>query len=134
MNKAVPTNDYLLLFRGEDWDKGLAPEELQRVMDSVMAWLDGLQKQGKVKGGQPLARSGRQVSGKGRVVADGPFAESKEAVGGYLLVQARDLDEATEMAQSCPTLDYGITVEVRPVLDECPCFKRAREKLFLALA
>jgi hypothetical protein len=129
-----PTNDYLLLFRGEDWDQGLAPDELQVVLDKVMAWFDGLHKQGKVKGGQPLARSGRHVAGKGRVIADGPFAESKEAVGGYLVVKARDIDEATEVAQSCPTLDYGITIEVRPLLEECPCFKRARGRLLFANA
>lgn len=131
----VPASAYMLLFRGLEWDEGLSPEDLQRVMDEVMAWFEGLQEQGKVKGGQPLDRSGRYVSGKGgRVVADGPFAESKEVVGGYLLLDANSLEEAVAVARSCPTLDHGITIEVRPVLDDCPVFRRARERLALVTA
>jgi hypothetical protein len=126
------TNQYLLLFRGPEWDHGLSREELQEVMDRVMAWFNGVQQTGKVKAGQPLAREGKIVSG--RTIADGPFAESKEAIGGYLLLEADDLDEAVAIARTCPTLEYNITIEVRPVLDECPCFKRAREKLALVTA
>ena len=82
-----------------------------------------------------MGAEGRMVSGKkGRTVADGPFAESKEAVGGYLLLDAGTLEKAVAIAQSCPTLDFGITIEVRPVLDECPVFKRAKERLALATA
>src|SRR5688500_18367047 len=99
---------YLLLFRGGEWDEGLAPEELQQLMGRVMGWLDGVAKSGKVKGGQPLARRGKVVSGRnGRVVADGPFAESKEVIGGYLLLDV-DESEALAIAQSFPCLEYGI--------------------------
>jgi len=130
-----PTSEYMLLFRGPHWDKGLSAEELQQIMGRVTAWFERLQQQGKVKGGQPLGNEGRTVSGKnGRTVADGPFAESKEAVGGYLVVLVDDLDEAVAIAKTCPTLEYGITIEVRPVLDECPVFKRANERLALATA
>ena len=123
----------MLLFRGPHWDKGLSPEEVQRLMDQVMAWFEGLKEQGMVKGGQALGPEGRTVSGKkGRPVADGPFVESKEAVGGYLLLQANSLDEAVAVAKSNPTLDYGITIEVRPVFEECPIFQRARERLLSA--
>lgn len=131
------TNDagnpgYLLLFRGPDWDKGLSDEELQEVLGRVMGWFDGVSKAGKIKGGQPLARSGKIVSGKnGRVVADGPFAESKEVIGGYLMLDVETLDEALAIAKSFPCLQYDISVEVRPLLAECPCFKRARERLGL---
>jgi hypothetical protein len=129
------TTAYMLLFRGLHWDKGLATEELEQIMDQVMAWFEGLQQQGKVKAGQPLGMEGRSVSGKnGRIVTDGPFAESKEAVGGYLLLQADNLDEAVAIAKSNPTLEYGITIEVRPVLAECPKFQRAKERLGLAAA
>ena len=134
------TNDagnpgYLLLFRGPDWDKGLSDEELQEVLGRVMGWFDGVSKAGKVKGGQPLARSGKIVSGKnGRVVADGPFAESKEVIGGYLMLDVETLDEALAIAKSFPCLQYDISVEVRPLLAECPCFKRAQERLGLTTA
>jgi hypothetical protein len=53
-------------------------------------------------------------------VADGPFAESKEAVGGYFLLKVDSLDEAVAIAQQCPGLPHGAKVEVRPVLAECP--------------
>jgi hypothetical protein len=132
MSTPNPTSEYMLLFRGPHWDKGLSPEELQQLMGQVMGWFDGLQRQGKVKAGQPLGPEGRTVAGKKGLkatVADGPFAESKEAVGGYLLLQAGSLDEAVAIAKSNPTLEYGITIEVRPVLEECPVFERARKQL-----
>ena len=135
MNTQTTTNEYMLLFRGPNWDQGLSPEELQERMDRVMAWFEGLKDQGKVKGGQALGAEGRFISGKyGRTVADGPFAESKEAVGGYLLLQTDDLDEAVAIAKSNPTLQYGLTIEVRPVLEECPVFQRAKERLAAAAA
>ena len=132
---STPKSEYMLLFRGPHWDKGLSPQELQQVMGQVMQWFEGLKQQGKVKAGQPLADERRIVSGKnGRTVADGPFAESKEAVGGYLLLEADNLDEVLAIAKSNPTLEYGITIEVRNVLDECPVFQRAKERLALATA
>ena len=128
-------NEYLLLFRGSSWDKGLSPEQLQKAMDQFMAWFERLKQQGKVKGGQPLERTGKIVSGKnGRIVADGPFAESKEAIGGYFLLQVDDLDEAVEIAKECPVLEYGSTVEVRPIAEECPTFQRVKEQLAEAAA
>lgn len=127
-------SDYLLLFRGKDWDNGLSPDELQRAMNKVMGWFEGLQKQGRVRGGQPLAREGRTISGKNALVADGPFAESKEAVGGYLMLQAANLEDAISVARTNPTLEYGVTIEVRPVLEECPIFQRANKKVNFATA
>jgi hypothetical protein len=128
-------DEFMLFFRGPCWDKGLSPEELQKVMGHVMEWFESLQRAGKVKGGQPLAECGRIVSGaKGRGVTDGPFAESKEAISGYLLLHANSLDEAVAIAKSSPTLEYGITVEVRPVLEECPIFQRAKVRLSLTAA
>lgn len=119
----------MLLFRGPCWDEGISAEELQRRMDKVMAWFDGLKQKGIVKAGQPLGPEGKTVS-RGRAVSDGPFAESKEAVGGYLLLQLDSFEDAVAIAKTNPTLDYGVTVEVRPVLEECPIFQRVKEKLF----
>jgi hypothetical protein len=83
----VPSAEYLLLGRGTHWDKGLSPEEIQKVMNRANAWFDRLIQQGKAKAGQPLAHEGKIVSGKkGRIVTDGPFAESKEAIAGYVLL------------------------------------------------
>ena len=52
---------------------------------------------------------------KGRTVTDGPFVEGKEEVGGYLIVSAKDINEAVELARGCPILENNGTVEVRPI-------------------
>jgi hypothetical protein len=125
---AETQNEYLLLFRGTDWHKNLSPEEIQNVMSQWKGWYDRLSQAGKVKGGHPLEREGKLVSGrKGRVVADGPFAESKEAIGGYFLLQVDSFEEALAIAKECPSLEYGTTVEVRPVAEICPAAKCAGE-------
>lgn len=110
----------MLLFHGTDLRKGLSPEELQKVTDNWMVWFRGLTDTGKAVAGNPLEREGKIVSGKDRVVSDGPFAESKEAIGGYFLLDVATMDEAVAIARECPGLPYGIRVEVRPVAGECP--------------
>src|SRR5437899_10872823 len=118
----------MLLFRGTEWHKGLSPEEIQRVMGQWKAWFQRLTNEGKAKSGHPLENEGKTVSGKkGRVVADGPFAESKEAVGGYFLLQVDTLDQAVAIAKDCPALDHGIMVEVRPIAEMCPAAEIARQ-------
>src|ERR1044072_8683854 len=112
-------NGYMLLFRGTDLRKGLSPEELQKVTDNWMAWFKRLTDEGKAVAGNPLEREGKIVSGKDRVVSDGPFAESKEAVGGYFLLDVGTMDEAVTIAQECPGLPYGGRVEVRPGAAGC---------------
>jgi hypothetical protein len=117
MNTQTTSPEYLLLGRGTHWDKGLSPEEIQKIMSRANAWFDRLTSQGKAKAGQPLAHEGKIVSGKnGRIVTDGPFAESKEAVAGYILLQVGDLNEAVEIAKEWPLLEtHGASIEVRPV-------------------
>jgi hypothetical protein len=128
-------NGYMLIFRGTDWHKGLSPEEMQQVSGRWMAWFKGLMEQGKAVAGNPLERAGKIVSGKnGRVVADGPFAESKEAIGGYFLLKVDSLDEAVAIAQECPGLPYGAKVEVRPVMAQCPLSGEAVPEAQLAEA
>jgi len=113
-------NGYMLIFRGTDWYRGLSPEQMQQVADHWMAWFNGLKEEGKCIAGNPLEREGRIVSGKNRVVSDGPFAESKETIGGYFLLNVDSMEEAVTIAQQCPGLPFGIRVEVRPVAAECP--------------
>ncbi len=129
MNTTSTTkSDYLLLFRGNMWDRGLSPEQLQKVVSDWFAWFERLKDEGRCTGGHPLEKEGKIVSGKqGRTVADGPFAESKEAVGGYFYLQVSDIDEAIEIARQCPGLEYGAVVEVRPVAEICAVKQRAEE-------
>jgi hypothetical protein len=113
-------NGYILLLRGTELRKSLSPEELQKVSEEWMAWFRRLTEQGKAVAGNPLEREGKIVSGKDRIVSDGPFAESKEAIGGYFLLDVATMDEALAIARECPGLPHGIRVEVRPVAGECP--------------
>src|SRR6266404_9304223 len=88
MSTPTQKSEYMLLFRGSDWHKGLSPEEIQTVMSQWKNWFERLTSSGKAKAGHPLEPEGKIVSGKkGRQVADGPFAESKEAIGGYFFLE-----------------------------------------------
>ncbi len=121
---------YMLIFRGNDWCKGLSPEEMQKVSGDWMAWFQRLSEAGKCTAGAPLEPEGKLISGKGgKIVADGPFAESKEAIGGYFLLNVPSFDEALAIAKQCPGLPYGVQVELRPVAAACPMAKTAEEML-----
>jgi len=127
--------EFMLLFRGNDWYKGLSPEEIQRVTSQWMDWFTRLTGQGKVTAGSPLEAEIRIVSSKsGQVVADGPFTESKEAVGGYFLLRVDTFDEAVAIARQCPGLPYGSKVEVRQVAEICPLSAEAKAEPELAHA
>ena len=93
-----------------------------------------LKDEGKCAGGNPLEREGKIVSGRNKVVSDGPFAESKETIGGYFLLTVGSMDEAVAIAQQCPGLPYGIRVEVRPIAAECPMVQEVEERERLAHA
>ncbi len=113
---------FLLIFRDTSNDvyKAMSPDQRQQLMQQWNAWYDGLAAEGKVEHGHPLEPQGRVVSGaKGERVTDGPFAEATEGIGGYFLLTVRDLDEATAIARRCPSLPYGMHVEVRPIADAC---------------
>jgi hypothetical protein len=128
MNTSTEKADYLLLFRGTNWDRDLSPEQRQKVVTDWYDWFERLKQEGKCKGGHPLHNEGKIVSGrKGRTVADGPFAESKEAIGGYFYLQVADENEAVAIAQQCPGLEYGAVVEVRPVAEMCMVRARTLE-------
>lgn len=123
-------NEYMLLFSGSEWYNEMSPSEVKKIAEQAKAWYEGLMQRGCVKDARGLARSGARVTAKtARVVSDGPYPESKEAVGGYLVVEAESLDEAIAMAKSNPTIAHGTTIDVRPAHqgeESCPLFKRAR--------
>jgi hypothetical protein len=119
MSADTAASPFMLLFRGTDWDRGLSSEEIEQTLRRWTAWFDRMTADGKAKLGQPLTNDGKIVTGKkGLVVVDGPFTESKEAVAGYIFLRVADLDEATEIAKECPGLDYGMSVEIRPISEE----------------
>ena len=117
------TTPYLLLFRngGPDAHAHLSPAERLELAKRWNDWYDGLAAQKKVEHGRPLGLTGRVVSGnRGERVTDGPFAEAKEVVAGYIVLTVAGLDEATEIAKNCPGLAVGVTVEIRPVAAVSP--------------
>jgi hypothetical protein len=78
-------------------------------------WMKDLKDKGHFKGGQPLERNG-QVVNRQKVVTDGPYAEAKDLVGGFMLIEVKDLAQASEIAKGCPIFSSGGFVEVRPVM------------------
>ena len=106
--------DFLFLFRGGT--APTSPEEGQKRMQRWTSWIEGLAKAGKFKSGFPLESGGKVVSGPNKLVTDGPFPESKEVVGGYLIVTADDLAGAVEISKGCPIFGEGGGVEVRAIM------------------
>lgn len=107
---------FLFIFRGGFYD-GLSADEAQKQMGRWFAWIEKLQAAGVYHGGEPLAQGGKTLSKKGSdIVVDGPFAESKESVAGYFLVEAGSMEKAAEMAKDYPDFHLGGKVEVREVM------------------
>ena len=125
MNDSEKASDYLLLFRNTSWHRDLSPEEIQKVMTDWMAWFDGLVADGRCLGGQSLETGGMVVSGANRSVTDGAFAESKESVAGYFMIRVKDIQEAREIANHCPGLPYGASVEIRKLMERCTASRLA---------
>ena len=107
---------FMLILRGGKVDRSLSPSDFGLVVRKYVNWIDELRKSGRYEGGEPLEEQGKTLSGdRGSLVTDGPFAESKELVGGYFILKATDLAEAAEIAKGCPIFENGGTVEVRKI-------------------
>jgi hypothetical protein len=120
-------NSYLLLSRTDEWYQQLTHAELQEIIAANKAWVGRLIAEGKARPGVALTREGATVSAS-HVVLDGPFAESKEAIGGTLLLDVATMEAAIAIARACPSLRYNSTIEIRPISDECPLETCARAK------
>jgi hypothetical protein len=108
-------SEFLFLFRGSQ-RLARSPEEMQISMQKWVAWFRELNEKGVVKDpGNPLDASGRVVRGHGKDVHDGPYAEAKDLVNGYVLIEAPTIDHAIEFSKGCPILEDDGSVEVRPI-------------------
>jgi hypothetical protein len=111
---------YLLMccFNEGEWDAIPQPER-ERIMQEYGAWIRDAAGSGHYLAGAKLCPSAAATTLRARsgrtALMDGPFAETKEQLGGYHLVECRDLDEALALASRIPTLRAGGTIEVRPV-------------------
>ncbi len=122
--QTAPTSSapYMLLFRntGPEIFSQLSPEQRQQLVARWNTWFDGLIAQGKAVEGQPLEMETRVVSGPGGArVTDGPFPETKEAIGGYVKLVVSGLEEATAIARQHPALAHGMVIEIREMTPHC---------------
>ena len=106
----------ILIYENESAYIDPAPEVWQQAMEAHGRFAGQVgEKGGKLQGGNALQPTSTATSIRGDVVTDGPFADTKEALGGFYLIEARDLDHALDIAKLCPAPGGG--VEVRPVMD-----------------
>ena len=103
-------DEYLVISRGQ-WDADASPEDVQGAIDRFYAWIDRQVAEGRMRIGSRLQPERRIVSRAG--ITDGPYAETKEIIGGYWFILASSLDEAAALAAQNPTKDFGLSYEIR---------------------
>lgn len=110
-------NEFALIFRNEqNPDVQFSPEQMQNILKQWRDWMGSIAAQNK------LANPGNRLSFEGAVirkeglVTDGPYAEIKEMISGYILVQTETLTEAIELGKGCPIFNAGGSVEVRAII------------------
>jgi hypothetical protein len=109
---------FMLLMRGGALEyQAFSPEQIQQAIQKYEDWARRLIQQGQLRGGDKLRDDGGRLvhNQNGQIVVDGPFAETKETIGGYYLVETAGYAEAVEIARTCPILAAGGSVEVREI-------------------
>ncbi len=104
----------MFIFIGGD-PSHLSPEAQQANMQKWFEWIEKLTKEQRYVAGEALLPGGKTVKGAKRTVTDGPFAESKEVVGGFFVVNAKNLDDAVALTKDYPDYELGGAVEVREI-------------------
>ncbi len=110
--------EFLLIFRRENTaaNPPMSPEQIQAMMKPWQDWIGSIAAQNKlVTAGNRLEADGKVVK-PGNIITNGPYVEIKEAIGGYTIVKADSLEEATEISKGCPILYVGGNVEVRAII------------------
>jgi hypothetical protein len=111
-------NYMLLLHNGLNRPAPSSPDDFAAMMKAYMVWTDKIRTEGRHKGGQKLTEDAGKImrANGGRVtITDGPYAESKEIVGGFYVISAKDYAEACRVAEDSPHLKYGGRIEVREI-------------------
>ncbi|WP_353720282.1 YciI family protein [Dyadobacter sp. 676] len=110
--------EYMIIMRLDLLTKDAqpSPEQMQEYMKQYHHWVDSIAGQGKFAGGKGLSTEGK-VLRPNRVITDGPYAETKESLAGFIVVRAESFDEAVQLAVQCPILNgEGNSVEVRKIV------------------
>jgi hypothetical protein len=115
MDTEPTRSKFMVLSRGAAWETILSPKEIQEMSSKFNTWYERLCNEGRIETGNKLSREGKILQAK-NVFTDGPFPESKEAIGGYWLMVAETLEEAVEIAKGNPCLEHGATLEVLPII------------------
>lgn len=116
-SSGIHMEEYIILMRLDliTREAQPSPEQLQVYMQDYHKWIDSIVEKGQFVGGKGLSTEGRVIR-PDRVVTDGPFVEVKESVAGFIMIRARDFDEAAAIAGRCPILNgEGNSVEVRRI-------------------
>lgn len=108
-------NEFMLLMKGDD-SESASPEEMQKRMGDYMTWIKQMMDDGRFVSGQPLQPSGKHLVNKDTLLSDGPFLEPKEIIGGFVILKAENIDEATDLARACPLLHH-CEIMVRPLFN-----------------
>ncbi|HHG85485.1 MAG TPA: transcription initiation protein [Bacteroidetes bacterium] len=109
--------EFMMIFRSDyNPDFKPSPEQMQASIKKWQDWIGGIASQGKFVSTNALHTNGKTLHANG-VVTDGPYAEIKEIVGGYLIAKTDTIEDATLLAEGCPVLEQGGTVEVRDVME-----------------
>lgn len=118
MSQDQPSPTYMFVFRSSAGMSDLAPEQMQQSFQLWMHWIAKMRAHGQYLAGDPLEDlPGKVVRGPGGTqITDGPYAEAKEIVGGYMLIKAASFDAAVEISKDCPGLLRGGSVEVRQLM------------------
>lgn len=108
-------NKYLLLLHEQaELMQNLSPTEMEELIESHMAWSRQLAEEGHLLAGEGLQDHGITITGKDSIVGNSTYLEAKEMIGGFYLIQAKDLDSAIAIARNCPCHHWGGTTEIRP--------------------
>ncbi len=108
----------LLLYDDPSSYADLTPETMQKIVQEYGAWAAKMQAEGRLVEGSKLTdEGGRRMTTRGESieVTDGPFAESKEVLGGYFVIRAEGYEKAVALARECPHAKYGCRIDVRMV-------------------
>lgn len=109
-----------MLFLHEDADTNvkLSPEEMGALTQAHMNWSEQLSASGHLIAGDGIHPEGACIIGKDGHVEEGPVIHSGTLIGGYYILQARDMEHAIELAKACPCHLWGGTTEIRQIMDQ----------------
>ena len=106
---------FMLIFEGIKSSQQPSAKEMEAIMAKWMTWIDKLAKAGKYDSGEPLLPTGKIIKGANKTVTDAAFAEGKEIIGGYFIINAADYDEAVALCADYPDFESGGSVIIRQV-------------------